>query len=71
MNVFEAEKAFNEGLECETISPDFNTRKIKKLGVPCGLHIERHESGLSRMFLSFKGGERSISRYQIEKIKIS
>lgn len=70
MNAAEAERAFWEQLPCETLNPDINTRKVKQLGIPIQLLIERHDSGLTRMFLSFKGGEKSISRYQIEMLKV-
>lgn len=70
MNAAEAERAFREQLPCETLSPDVNTRRVKQLGIPVQLLVERHESGLTRMFLSFKGGEKSISRYQIEMLKV-
>ena len=71
MNAYEAEKAFREQLECETVLPEIGTMEIRKLGVPVGLELERHESQVVLTFLVFKTGVKSVSRYSCEKIAVS
>lgn len=71
MNAAEAERAFWEMLPCETATPDISLTKILKLGAPIELIYIRDESMLTRMALVFKTGERCISRYQIEYLKLS
>ena len=71
MTVEEAERAFREQLPCETIAPEINTMKVRKFEKPTGLLIERHESELTKVFLIFAAGENSVTRYQIELIKLA
>lgn len=71
MNIAEAEKAFREGLPCETKTLDTSLMRILKFDKPYELIIQRDDSLLTKMFLVFKSGENCLIRYPIEKIKLS
>lgn len=72
MNVAEAEKAFREGLPCETKVIDIvGTGRINKYPAPWKITYIRDESMLTRVTLTFKEGERATIEYPIEKLKLS
>ncbi len=71
MNIADAERAFREMLPCETVRPDISTGKILKFEKPIGLLIERHESLLTKHHLIFPIGEKSIIRFEIDRVKLS
>lgn len=71
MKDFEAEKAFREMLPCETSKANIHTGNIRKLGVPTGILIERHESQITKTFLIFPNGGKGVVRYQAEMLKLA
>lgn len=71
MTVAEAEKAFREMLPVETINIDISTRKIRKYDRPFQIVYERHDSLLTKVLIAVKSGERAISVYPIEKLRLS
>ncbi|MBQ8390942.1 MAG: hypothetical protein IJX50_00145 [Clostridia bacterium] len=71
MNAAEAERAFWEMLPCEMATVDVSLGEKLKFDAPIELIYIRDESMLTRMALVFKTGERCISRYSIERLKLS
>lgn len=71
MKDIEAEKAFREMLPCETNRADIHTGNIRKLGVPSGILVERHESQMTKTFLIFPNGGKGIVRYQADMLKLA
>ena len=71
MNAAEAEKAFREMLPVETIHPDISTNKVHKYDKPFQIIYERHDSLLTKVLIAVKSGERAISVYPIEKLRLS
>ena len=72
MNVAEAEKAFREGLPCETKVIDITLNgRINKYPAPWKITYIRDESTLTRVNLVFKSGENCTIEYPIEQLKLS
>jgi hypothetical protein len=70
MTEAEAVKAYKEMLPCETTVADMQNWKKKKLGYPIHLVYKGPGALLSRVFLVFQTGEKSLSEYPIEKLKL-
>ncbi len=71
MSEAEAVRAYREMLPVETIHPDISAMKIRKYDMPIGILYERGESLLTTIYLLVREGERSLTRYEISKLKIS
>ena len=71
MTEAEAEKAFREMLPVETIRPDISTLKVRKYDKPFQIIYERHDSLLTKVLIAVKSGERAITVYPIEKLRLS
>jgi hypothetical protein len=70
MTEAEAVKAYKEMLPCETTVADMQNWEKRKLGYPIHLVYKGPGALLSRVFLVFQTGEKSLSEYPIEKLKL-
>lgn len=70
MTEAEAIKAYREMLPCETTVPDMATWETRKFEYPIKLVYKGPGALLSRVFLVFQTGEKSLSEYPIEKLKL-
>ena len=70
MTDMEAERAFREMLPCEEAKVNIQTMKVRKLGTPSGIEIERHPSLVTKTFLIFPNGEKSIIRIEAKMLKL-
>ena len=70
MTEAEAVKAYKEMLPCETTVADMQNWEKRKLGYPIHLVYKGPGALLSRVFLVFQTGEKSLSEYPIEKLEV-
>ena len=70
MSEAEAVKAYKEMLACRTTVPDMATWKHREFEYPIKLVYKGPGALLTKVFLVFQTGEKSVSEYPIEKLEL-
>ena len=70
MTEAEAIKAYREMLPVETMVPDISTGTTRRFDMPIHLVYKGPGSLLTKVFLVFETGEKSVSEYPIERLRL-